>query len=83
MKKILPIIIIGFLVISGLGAVNINADNIETNDENFKSYSHSLNVGFPLHNLAQYNKEYLEINMDEVVEIPVTKPDQEVKRVEK
>jgi len=66
MKKILPMIIIGLLVISGIGAVGINADNIESGDKNVESNSQTSNVVFTLPRLNQYNKDYIEINLEKV-----------------
>ena len=66
MKKILPMIMIVLLIISGIGAVSINADNIETGDKNVESKTLTLNVFFTNPKLNQYNKEYIELNLEEI-----------------
>lgn len=66
MKKILPIIVVGFLVLSGIGAVGINTNNMESINDNIESKSRSLNVGFTSPIIEQYDKEYIEINCEDV-----------------
>jgi hypothetical protein len=59
LKKILPIIIIGILVISGLNAVG-------THDVEVEIQSDSLEISFTSFKIEEYNQDYVELTFEEV-----------------
>ena len=61
MNKILPIILIGILVISALGATAI-----ETKENKISIMSEKLEITFTPLQITEYNEEYIEINFEDI-----------------
>ena len=66
MKKILPFVIVGILVISGLGAVGITSD-IEINNEVYKfvEKTETTTVAISQLSIDNYDAQYLEVNLQD------------------
>ena len=59
LKKILPILAIGILVLSGLGAVGTNNVEVEIQSDSFE-------ISFSSFTIEEYNQDYVALNFEEV-----------------
>jgi hypothetical protein len=59
MQKILPLLIVGILVLSGLGAVGTNNVEVEIQSDSFE-------ISFSSFTIEEYNQDYVELNFEEV-----------------
>jgi hypothetical protein len=63
MEKFLPIIVVGILVISGIGAVAVSDDTI--NDYEIKSISENINIESSSLLVKQSNEDFIEVEFDD------------------
>jgi len=68
MKKILPIFVVGFLVLSGLGAVAVtNSVTINNyDDDKTVEKSNMMTLSFSQFAIENYNSEYIEVNLKDI-----------------
>ncbi|KYK24993.1 hypothetical protein AYK24_05490 [Thermoplasmatales archaeon SG8-52-4] len=67
MKKLLPIIVIGILIFSGLGAVGFSSISVNTEkNKMMDEQSDHIALTFSPFRIEKYNKEYLEISLEGV-----------------
>ena len=63
MEKFLPILIIGFLVMSGIGAVGL--DNVNSNESNLKTLSEYKNIEFSSFYIKESNENFIEVELED------------------
>jgi hypothetical protein len=67
MKKLLPIVVIGILIFSGLGAVAFTNISTDANKNNMiVQKSENLELAFSPFSIENYDKDYIEVNLDGV-----------------
>lgn len=67
MQKILPILVVGLLVISGFGAIAVNVDIKNDNDRPVKTntFSELINVEVSSLKISEKNNDYIEVSFEE------------------